>query len=81
MLNKHNEQNEFIKKIFLWKSILKLINFNQGWGKGDIFLKRELFFYGSEFPQPPPDIDLSEVKEEKRVLFVMTMKEYNSPTS
>jgi len=33
-----------------------------------------LFFYGSEFPQPPPDIDLSEVKEEKRVLFVMTMK-------
>jgi hypothetical protein len=53
---------------------LKLINFNQGWGKGDIFLKRELFFYGSEFPQPPPDIDLSEVKEEKRVLFVMTMK-------
>jgi len=51
------------------------INKFQSWGgaKG-IFLKRELFFYGSEFPQPPPDIDLSEVKEEKRVLFVMTMK-------
>jgi len=43
------------------------------WQRG-YFLNRELFFYGSEFPQPPPDIDLSEVKEEKRVLFVMSMK-------
>lgn len=36
--------------------------------KGDIFLKGS-WVYGSEFPQPPPDINLSEVKEEKKALF------------
>jgi len=64
MLNKHNEQNEFIKKIFLCKV----------GQRGYFFEEGVVFLYGSEFPQPPPDIDLSEVKEEKRVLFVMTMK-------
>jgi len=45
-----------------------------GWGKGDIFLKRELFFMEVNFPSHLQIWTLSEVKEEKRVLFVMTMK-------